>query len=172
MVTTTWIEWKRRHPGTKVLSLNTGYNRNYNEGIAYQQYFATDDLMFNVPKLDRRLNNKSEILGLIFNHSPEKPLAIEGNYLAENPIYYDKIGDMEFVALTDKSGAIRVYENNGIRFQAWDQDTTVIDENNISWILSESNLESENGSTLLRLPANRAFWFGWFSAYPHTRLVK
>ena len=84
VVTTTWGEWKRRHPGSKVLSRNTGHNRNYDEGIAYQEYFATDDLMFNVPKLDRRLNNKSEILGLVFNQSPENPLAIEVGYLAKN----------------------------------------------------------------------------------------
>ena len=85
VVTTTWGEWKRRHPDTKVLSLNTGHNRNYGEGIAYQQYFATDELMFTVPKLDKRLNNKSEILGLTFSQSPDKPLAIDVNYLAEEP---------------------------------------------------------------------------------------
>ena len=172
VVTTTWGEWKRRHPESKVLSLNTGHNRNYGEGIAYQNYFATDELMFTVPKLDKRLNNKSEILGLIFNQSPESPLAIDVDYLKLNPIYHDNINSEEFLALTDKSGAIRVYENNGLEFKKWDQDQTVIDENNITWQLSESKLESENGKTLLRLPANRAFWFGWFSAYPHTRLVK
>ena len=172
VVTTTWGEWKRRHPQTKVLSLNTGHRRNYDEGVAYQQYFATDDLMFTVPKLDKRLNNKSEILGLIFNTSADKPLAIDVEFLANNPIYHDQIESTEFVALTDKSGAIRVYENDGLKFQKWDQDTSIIDENNISWTLSESRLESEQGKTLNRLPANRAFWFGWFSAYPHTRLVK
>ena len=172
VVTTTWGEWKRRHPDSKVLSLNTGHDRNYDEGIAYQQYFATDDLMFTVPKLDKRLNNKSEILGLIFNQSPQTPVAIDVDYLAKNPIYHDKIEATEFVALTDKSGAIRVYENTGLKFAQWDQDQTVIDENNISWTLSESKLESENGEVLSRLPANRAFWFGWFSAYPHTRLIK
>ncbi len=35
LVTTTWGEWKRRHPDSKVLSLDTGYSRNYDEGVAY-----------------------------------------------------------------------------------------------------------------------------------------
>ena len=172
VVTTTWGEWKKRHPESLVLSLNTGHNRNYDEGIAYQQYFATDELMFNVPKLDTRLNNKSEVLGLIFNQHPDKPLAIDVNYLADNPIYHDQIADSKFIALTDISGAIRVYENNGLKFDQWDQKYQAIDENGLAWTLSESQLKSENGDILSRLPANRAFWFGWYSAYPHTRLVQ
>ncbi len=172
VVTTSWGEWKKRHPQSLVLSLNTGHSRDYDEGIAYQQYFATDELMFNVPKLDTRLNNKSEVLGLIFNQHPDKPLAIDVNYLADNPIYHDQIETSQFVALTDKSGAIRVYENNGLKFENWDQDYQAIDENGLAWTLTESQLQSDKGDILSRLPANRAFWFGWFSAYPHTRLVK
>ena len=29
LVTTTWGEWKRRHPDSKVLSLDTGYSCDY-----------------------------------------------------------------------------------------------------------------------------------------------
>jgi hypothetical protein len=32
VVTTTWGEWRRYHPSTTVLSLETGYERNYAEG--------------------------------------------------------------------------------------------------------------------------------------------
>ncbi|MBA3296373.1 MAG: DUF3179 domain-containing protein, partial [Acidobacteria bacterium] len=42
VVTTTWGEWRRDHPSTTVLSLETGYERNYAEGAAYREYFATD----------------------------------------------------------------------------------------------------------------------------------
>ena len=51
VVTTTWGEWRRRHPDTKVLSLDTGFDRDYGEGVAYQEYFATDQLMFKSPQL-------------------------------------------------------------------------------------------------------------------------
>ena len=61
VVTTTWGEWKKRHPDTTVLSLDTGYNMNYDEGEAYKSYFATDDLMFAVPKLDNRLKTWVDI---------------------------------------------------------------------------------------------------------------
>ena len=172
VVTTTWGEWKKRHPQSKVLSLNTGHSRDYDEGVAYQQYFSNDNLMFAVPKLDTRLNNKSEILALAVNSSTDTPMAISVDFLANNPVYQNNIGNTDFVALTDLSGAIRIYESNGVNFKNWDQENTVIDEKNNQWRLSESKLESATGDILARLPANRAFWFGWFSAYPHTQLIK
>ena len=61
-VTTTWGEWRRRHPQTDVLSLDTGHDRDYSEGAAYRHYFGTDRLMFSVPTTDTRLSNKAEVL--------------------------------------------------------------------------------------------------------------
>lgn len=171
VVTTTWGEWRRRHPETRVLSLDTGHERDYSEGTAYREYFATDDLMFNVPKLDRRLKNKSEVLALLFAEHPQEPLAIAADYLRGRRVYHDQVGGERFVVLTDPSGANRVYEAKQITFKSWDGDRTAIDEAGTSWTLSESRLETADGRTLLRLPAHRAFWFGWYAAYPHTRLV-
>jgi len=50
VVTTTWGEWRAAHPGTTVLSLDTGHQRDYSEGAAYREYFGTDELMFQVPE--------------------------------------------------------------------------------------------------------------------------
>lgn len=171
IVTTTWGEWKKRHPGTKVLSLDTGHKRDYDEGAAYREYFATDELMFGVPKLDRRLKNKDEVLGLVFSQHPDKPLAIGVEFLSENPVFHKNVGDLEFVVLTDKSGASRVYETKGNRFQTWDQETIATDASGAKWSVTESKLVSPSGEELFRLPAHRAFWFGWFSAYSNTELV-
>ncbi|MEL7266777.1 MAG: DUF3179 domain-containing (seleno)protein, partial [Planctomycetota bacterium] len=54
VVTSTWGQWRQQHPDTRVLSLNTGHERDYGEGVAYRDYFATDDLMFDVPARDNR----------------------------------------------------------------------------------------------------------------------
>ena len=47
-----------------MLSLETGYERDYAEGAAYRDYFGTDRLMFEVPAADSRLKNKAEVLVL------------------------------------------------------------------------------------------------------------
>ena len=171
IVTTTWGEWKKRHPGTKILSLNTGHARDYSEGAAYREYFATDELMFTVPKLDRRLKNKDEVLGLIFVEHADMPLAVSSEYLSRNPVYQSSIGEKEFVVFTDSSGASRVDESKGKKFAGWDRVNTIKDRSNTTWTLSESKIESADGEILYRLPAHRAFWFGWYSAYPQTKLV-
>lgn len=171
IVTTSWGEWKKRHPGTKVLSLDTGHRRDYGEGAAYREYFATDDLMFNVPKLDKRLKNKDEVLGLVFSQYPDKPLAIGVDFLSKNPVYEKNVGDLDFVVLTDSSGASRVYETKGTKFMSWDQNASATDTNGATWTVTESKLVSPDGQELFRLPAHRAFWFGWFSAYSNTELV-
>jgi len=171
IVTTTWGEWKKRHPDTKVLSLKTGHARDYSEGAAYRQYFATDELMFTVPKLDKRLKNKDEVLGLIFVEHADMPFAVSSAYLSKKPVYQNSIGEKDFVVFTDKSGASRVYESKGKEFTDWDKLYSVKDSSNTSWTLSESRIESSDGEVLYRLPAHRAFWFGWYSAYPNTKLV-
>ena len=170
LVTTTWGEWKRRHPATTVLSLETGYQRDYGEGVAYKAYFSTDTLMFSISTSDNRLNNKDEVLALTFPDHSRETMAIAAQYLTKSPIYQNALGDLKFIVLTDSSGANRVFETGGIQFVAYDQDSAVTDSEGGQWLLSEDRLSS-NGMELARLPAHRAFWFGWHAAYPDTILI-
>ncbi len=171
VVTTSWGEWKRRHPKTKVLSKRTGHRRNYGEGVAYQDYFSTDRLMFNTPFRDDRLKNKQEVLALRFPGAPTQQLAIDTDFLNQNPLYSDQIGPQKILVLTDTSGANRVYDPEKISFVAYDRDSAVTDSTGKIWQLTESALTSKTGERLERLPYHRAFWFGWRAAFPETRLI-
>jgi hypothetical protein len=42
---TTWAKWKRKHPGTMVLSLDTGHRRNYDRD-PYESYYGSRRGMF------------------------------------------------------------------------------------------------------------------------------
>lgn len=172
VVTTTWKEWKKRHPNTLVLSFDTGHQRDYSEGAAYREYFATDRLMFGVPKLDNRLPNKAEVLALRFPAAPNESLAIAAEFLKANRVHHDRLGRQEFVVLTDASGANRVYESANIRFESWDGEAAARDSAGRTWKVTEDVLSGPRGRTLKRLPAHRSFWFGWYSAFPNTLLVK
>jgi len=132
----------------------------------------TDELMFAVPKVDRRLQNKAEVLALTFPERSEETLAISASFLNKNRVYADQVGELRFVVLTDESGANRVYETRGQVFERWDSTQGAVDQNGVKWALHEDRLESAAGDRLVRLPAHRAFWFGWYSAYPDTRLVR
>lgn len=171
VVTTTWGEWRKRHPKSLVLALDTGHRRDYSEGAAYKDYFSNDRLMFGIPDLDKRLPNKAEILGLIFARHPDQPLAISSRFLATHPLYHDKVGEVRFVVLTDASGAHRVYETGEVVLRKWDRAFTAVDEAGTDWTLSEDQLSAADGRVLPRLPSHGAFWFGWYASYTHTRLV-
>ena len=173
VVTTTWGEWKRRHPDTTVLSEKTGFNRNYGEGVAYQNYFGTHELMFNTPFNDSRLKNKQEVLALRFPASPKQQLAIDTEFLNKNPLYKNRIGPQKLLILTDRSGANRVYDPKDVNFVSYDRDSIVVDDKGIKWNLTESELIAKNDKRRLNnLPYHRAFWFGWHATFPETRLIK
>jgi hypothetical protein len=169
VVTTTWGEWRSRHPDTLVLSLETGRERDYSEGAAYRDYFATDRLMFAVPTLDRRLPNKAEILAIRYDG---EPVAIATELLRRNPVYQDRAGTTDFVVLTDPSGANRVYDAAGVSFSSWDGRGRALSQDGREWTLTESALTAADGTRKERLAAHRAFWFGWYSQFPQTRLIK
>ena len=170
VVTTTWGKWRELHPDTQVLSLETGHRRNYDEGVAYHDYFATDDLMFNTPFVDSRLANKQEVLALRFP-GIAKSVAIDTDFLSRNPVYAGSVGAQDFVVLTDETGANRVYDPKGRTLVALEGQTAT-DLEGRTYKITESELVAADGMVLPRLPYHRAFWFGWQASFPNTELVK
>ncbi len=171
VVTTTWGDWRRRHPRTTVLSLDTGHRRDYDEGEAYRLYFATDALMFPVPGDDTRLHNKQEVLIPRFGKPGERPLAISSGFLRKSTAWHGRYGGRDFVVLTDHSGAHRIYAlKSGQRVRGWDGDAAVTDGSGVAWTLTESALVSVD-QRLPRLSSHNTFWFGWRAAHPDTALV-
>ena len=172
VVTTTWGDWKKRHPKTTVLSLKTGYKRDYGEGVAYQSYFATDKVMFDVPKLDKRLPNKREIVALR-NSEPNSAVAIDTEFLKKNPIYPTKVGSDNIVVITTPKGESRVYQTSGQVFKKWDGYQNLQDADGKTWVLTEDSLQlAKSDKTLPRYPSHQSFWFGWQAQYPKTKLIK
>ncbi len=173
VVTTTWGEWKKRHPETKVLSLRTGHTRNYNEGEAYKDYFTTDELMFSVPGVDTRLKNKQEILAIRLPEETDENIAISSKFLRKQKIYQSTINNKNFTVFTDVSGAHRVYFTKDIEFVFYDQNTKAKDGNGEVWHVKENHLEhATTHQKLTRMSTHNAFWFGYQAAFPKTKLIK
>lgn len=169
VVTTTWGEWKKRHPKTTALSLNTGHRRDYGEGVAYQSYFATDEVMFSVPKLDTRLPNKREIVALR-NSEPDSAIAVDTEYLKKNRLYNLKVGKDQVLIVTTPAGESRVYLTGGHSFKNWDNWNTLEDSSGTTWTLSEKELKSKDKS-FPRYPSHQSFWFGWQAQFPKAKLI-
>lgn len=171
VVTTTWGEWKKRHPETTVLSINTGHNRNYDEGVAYRAYFETDQLMFGVPTIDTRLKNKDQILAIRIPDQTDENLAISSKFLRKNMLFASPLGNTVITVFTDKTGAHRVYETKDLQFLSYDGSVRATDQNDQIWTLLENKITSEKGKELPRIATYNAFWFGYHAAFPDAKLI-
>ena len=177
VVTTTWGGWKRRHPATTVLSPDTGHRRNYAEGAAYRSYFGTDALMFQVSNTDHRLKNKEEVVVLRLD-DPETgrllPLAITAQLLADNRVFHHRFAGRNLVVVTSEAGANRVYDAQDVSFARHTDSNEIVDETDRSWQITEEALVlgSDPGVHRVRMPAQRAFWFGWYAQFPDTALIR
>ena len=177
VVTTTWGKWRAAHPDSRVLSLNTGHRRDYGEGVAYRDYFATDELMFEVPQTDKRLKNKDQVFivrpASILKDNGPVPLALSVELLRQRRVYHDSLGETDFVVITDETGANRAYDAGQHEFVQRTKAGRVLDTVGAQWKVTEEALVRSDGAVRLpRLPAHRAFWFGWHAAHPNTRLVR
>lgn len=177
VVTTTWGEWRRAHPNTTVLSIDTGFSRDYSEGTAYREYFSNDRLMFRVPVIDKRLKNKDEVVGVLLaaRGGGRQAVAFAVDFLARRPIYHATFEGVPLVVLTSAGGANRVFESGAVRFTKWTGDMTILDDTGRHWRVTETALVAADPGSPASLPrraAFRAYWFGWFAQFPETELVK
>ncbi|MET2984362.1 DUF3179 domain-containing (seleno)protein [Aureibaculum conchae] len=168
--TTTWGAWRKRHPTTQVLSIETGHARNYAEGEAYKDYFADDNLMFPVQRLDRRLPNKARVFIPRPKNFAAQPLAIAVDYLKRKRIHHDKIEDQRLLIITESNGASRAYAIDNQQFKTY-KNGKLKDINGEVWLVKEEALVGPEKQRLLRIPAHEVFWFAWVNVFPETRII-
>lgn len=177
IVTTRWSEWRREHPETTVLSIDTGFDRNYAEGEAYRDYFANDRLMFRTPFNDTRLPNKAEVLGVLVPAAGggRQAVAFSTAALLKSPVTLATVEGQRLVVVTTNRGANRVFSAGGHTFVSRVRDDLITDSRGGRWRVTEDALVAESPSTAapcVRVAAFRAFWFGWHAQFPDTLLIK
>ncbi len=166
MVVTTWRGWLTKHPTTKVLSTNTGYERNYLPGAAYGKYFASPDTMFpvwNKPTHEPDLADKDWMWVSVFKGQRKAwPL----KHLLEKPFLIDKIGEERVVLITDPAHeSVRVYSLGARQIQS--VDGIVKTQAGQELKETEDALVSKDGKiSLPRIAGHRIYWFGWGSFFP------
>jgi len=168
--TTTWGEWRKRYPNTQVLSIETGHYRNYAEGEAYKDYFADDNLMFPVLKLDMRLPNKARVFIPRPKNFAVQPLAVSVEYLKRKRIHQDQIEGQRLLIITESNGASRAYAIDDQQFKSYN-DGRLLDNKNEVWEVKEGALIGPEKQRFSQLPAHEAFWFAWINVFPETRII-
>ena len=166
---TTWGEWNAQHPETTVLSLNTGYERDYNKpgtpGAAYNDYFASPSLLFpGGPRTgEYTLRPKSQVYVAMAPEGETKAYPLD--ILLEQPVLNDAIGELPIVVLTDSGGGAQAFPRGDNTFTRA-ADGALQDEQGRSWSVTPSGLTGPEGQDLPRLSGHVAFWFAYASFRP------
>ena len=176
VVVTDWESWLTAHPDTSVLSLDTGFLRNYSNGAAYSDYFNSTELMFPSWQQDTALIQNKEMVFALRMQGQAKayPLAT----IIPERVINDRVGDTNVVIIADASperdffepggAAVRAYDSGGLTFEAGADDASLISADGRGWQITEAALISEDSQQLQRIGGHLAFWFGWFGFYPDT----
>lgn len=178
VIVTDWASWLEQHPDTSVLSLDTGFMRNYTNGAAYSDYFNSADLMFPSWQQDTDIaQNKDVVFALRINGQPKAyPLTT----LIPEEIVNDTVGDTPVVIVAEATpdreffepggAAVRAYQRAEYTFSEGDTADTLVSDDGRIWQITEEALVSDDGETLNRIGGHLAFWFGWFGFYPDTEV--
>lgn len=106
----TWKEWYNEHPGTSVLSRDTGYKRDYNN-MPYSGYEKSSSVMFPVRHTSKRFHPKEKVLVVLvgdqskaYPFSELKKSRTPFNDTLGGQDIVVKFSDGGYVAATDKEG--------------------------------------------------------------------
>ncbi|NKB48953.1 MAG: DUF3179 domain-containing protein [Alphaproteobacteria bacterium] len=161
---TSWRRWLAKHPDTKVLSLETGYERDYTPGRPYAEYFSSPDTMFPVKMNDTRLATKDYVFALREAES-EKAWALE--LFRDNAVVNDTAGDVPVVLIGDiATRTVRAYASKGRQFTAAADNADIVQADGIDWKVTEEALIPAEGEPLERLAGHIAYWFAWQNFKP------
>jgi hypothetical protein len=165
---TSWKKWRQRHPKTKVLSLRTGYVRDYTPGRPYGRYFASPDLMFPARVPDKRLKPKDHVFALRADgHEKAWPLSL----FAGGKVVNDTVVDLDVVLIGEaETRTVRAYDAKGRDFEAVAGSLDEVTAEGKAWKVTEDALVGPAGERLPRLAGHIAYWFAWQGFKPKAGL--
>ncbi len=162
VVISTWENWREENPTTRVLSLDTGFQRDYGTGVAYKAYWESDDLMFPA-SVDTTQHKAKDYVFSLREGEVRKAWPIK--FFKGGKVINDAAGSQKLVLVgNEASRTVRAYESHGILFSGEGNINTLTGDGK-TWIVTEDALVSDEGTKLRRLAGHIGFWFAWQNYY-------
>ena len=178
MLETTWANWKKLYPNSKILNANTGYNRDYNR-YPYGDYkncnslACQDYIYFPIEFQDNRLAAKERVLTII-NGSSAKAIRIKSN-LPE--IFNIEVNGEKYAAIISESDNIAIAYRTDIELEIekWDissGEIIISDRNsNEQWNILGVDMSNPGTNNLQTGESYIAYWFSAAAFFPDIEIV-
>ena len=190
-VVTRWADWRVRHPETSVVSLATGYKRDYALGQPYGGYFMSPQKLFPTSGTRQDLPQKERVFGL-YRGGRAKAWSLAR--LTGDIVRNDSVGGEPVVLVAqngrievkgrsaatgfvryDAGAAVRAYRRPGgpgQHFRLGPKKGVLVEEKSgASWQIGEAALVGPDGQRAPRIPGTLAYWFAWQAFHPQTEVV-
>lgn len=158
-VETTWATWKTLYPNSKVISTNTGFDRDYGKS-PYGDYATNNDFFLFPVDVDPRLPSKQRVLALVdedrakvYQHNPDT--ATEDSFKEKN---YLIVNGPTFMVAFEKG---RSYDDLSFEY-VYDGTSDIVlrDNQNTEWnIFGVAVSGPMEGQKLGEAPYFMAYWF-------------
>ena len=154
-----WRDWRDRHPDTKVLSLDTGYERDYASGQPYGDYFASAELMFPMLVPDERLMPKDYVFALRADGREQAWSLADVRRRPGDQCDRRRSAGRAGRRRCARARCARI-SPAGRSSRAGSSPTTLVADGH-DWQIREDALVGPDGARLPRLPGHIAYWFAW-----------
>ncbi len=156
---TTWAEWLKKHPDTKVLSLDTGHFRDYASGAVYNEYFASPDLMFPARVRDEKTAKRKDYVFGLREAGGARAWPLDA--FKGGKVINDAVGLKNVVLIGNAATrTVRAYYRQSEEFQLSDKPGHITGPGG-DWRIDEGFLVSPTGAKLPRAPGGISYWFAW-----------
>ncbi|WP_164974805.1 DUF3179 domain-containing (seleno)protein [Halegenticoccus tardaugens] len=170
---TTWREWRKTHPESFVLDIETGYDFDYyfyENNIGFFRHYWNDEnaVQPGLGTEEGQLPEKTDVYGVVTDDGATVHVyPIEE--IDENTVETDVIDGRAIVVLRDPANDVAVYEAPPTPVER--DSETLVDDNSERWKVAHDALVSKADSReLSRIPGRHGLFFAFRSQYDHVEV--
>jgi len=177
VVETSWKNWKKNYPNSKVLSISTGFNRAYGR-YPYGDYRTSDRLIFPVSNQDDRLHPKERVLGIVVD-GETTIYRFESVSKESSSVIQDRVGNKDVVIFgSEEDNYLLAYKAqaedgtalNFTTFKGTGEAVAVDNEGNEWNLFGEAVNGNRKGQKLLPTRSYIGYFFSWAAFYPDLKI--
>ena len=178
LIETSWETWKKLYPTSQILSLNTGFSRNYDR-YPYGNYKTNNNLIFPVSNSDDRLHNKERVLAVFVNEKARvyrfesfgQDLSIVNDEFLSKKLLIAGSNNLNLMVAYHRE----LTDGTILTFEAVQNElpTILLDNEGTKWdVFGRAISGPREGENLKAVTQMMGYWFSFAAFYPEVEIFE